>query len=181
LERKMKKSTKGAIAAAAGGVLLLGGAGTLAYWTEDVTVNGTTVTSGHLNITGSTCGAATWQLDNGGGTVTGATRIVPGDSISTTCTFVIAGTGDHFDNVTLSVTAPTYSGSNALTTNLTSAATYTGSSSGLLSTPASVDVGETVTADITLTFPTSVTGSTAEDLSATLQNVTVTATQNHTP
>lgn len=178
----MKKSTKGAIAAASAGVLLLGGAGTLAYWTENVTVNGTTVTSGHLAIANSDCGSATWQLDNGGGTVTGATVIVPGDSISTTCSFDIDGTGDHFDNVTLSVTAPTYSGSNALTTALgTPTATYTGSVSGPLTTPATVNVGETVTADITLTFPSSVTGSTAEDLSATLQNITVTATQNHTP
>jgi alternate signal-mediated exported protein len=178
----MKKSTKGAIAAAAGGVLLLGGAGTLAYWTENVTVSGTTVESGHLAVVNSTCGSATWQLDNGGGTVSGTTRIVPGDSISTTCTFDIEGEGDHFSDVTLSVTAPTYSGSNALTTALGApVATYTGSVSGPLSTPATVDVGETVTADITLTFPTSVTGSTAEDLSATLQNVTVTATQNHTP
>jgi alternate signal-mediated exported protein len=177
----MKKSTKGAIAAAAGGVLLLGGAGTLAYWSENATVNGTTVESGHLSLINNTCPAATWELDNGGGAVTSATRIVPGDSVSTTCTFGIEGEGDHFDDVTLGVTAPTYSSSNALTTALQTSATYSGSVSGPLTTPATVATGETVTADITLTFPTTVTGSTAENLTATLQNVTVTATQNHTP
>lgn len=177
----MKKSTKGAIAGVAGGVLLLGGAGTLAYWTEDATVNGTTVESGHLSLINNTCPSATWELDNAGGTVTSATRIVPGDSISTTCTFDIEGEGDHFDNVTLSVTAPTYASSNDLTTALDTSATYSGSVSGPLSTPATVATGETVTATITLTFPTTVSGSTAENLTATLQDVTVTATQNHTP
>ena len=46
----MKKSTKGALAAAAAGSLLLGGAGSLAYWTDAETVGGGSIASGHLKL-----------------------------------------------------------------------------------------------------------------------------------
>ncbi len=39
----MKKSTKGALAAAAAGSLLLGGAGSLAYWTDAESITGTSI------------------------------------------------------------------------------------------------------------------------------------------
>jgi len=174
----MKKSTKGAIAAAAGGVLLLGGAGTLAYWTEDVTIPGTAVESGHLEIANNTCGTATWQLDNGGGTVSGTTRIVPGDVITKTCSFDIDGEGDHFDNVTFSAGTPAWAASNALTSAITITDSYEVSGSPVGST---VNVGDTVDATISLEFDSATSGDTAEDLQATLNSVTVTATQNHTP
>ena len=44
----MKKSTKGAVAAAAAGVLLLGGAGSLAYWTADGAADGGSITAGGI-------------------------------------------------------------------------------------------------------------------------------------
>jgi|EndMetStandDraft_5_1072996.scaffolds.fasta_scaffold149880_2 alternate signal-mediated exported protein len=174
----MKKSTKGAVAAAAGGVLLLGGAGTLAYWTEDVTIPGTAVESGHLEIANNTCGTATWELDNGGGTVTGATRIVPGDVITKTCSFDIDGEGDHFDNVTFSAGTPAWAASNALSSAIAIDDTYEVGGNPVGST---VDVGDTVDATISLTFDSATTGDTAEDLQATLNAITITATQNHTP
>jgi alternate signal-mediated exported protein len=175
----MKRTTKGALAAGAAATLLLGGAGSLAYWTETVTVPGSTLESGHLAITGDTCATAGWTLD-GGTPVVGSTRIVPGDQLTKDCEFVIEGEGDHLDNVTLNITSVSWSGSNALTTALgTPSATFS-DSNGPLTSPATVDVGETITAEIVVTFPTSVTGSTAEDLQATLNTITVTATQNHT-
>ena len=60
----MKKSTKGAFAAAAAGSLLLGGAGSLAYWTDASTVDGKAITSGHLQLNPitATCDDS-WQLD----------------------------------------------------------------------------------------------------------------------
>ncbi len=47
----MNRSTKGAIAAAAAAVLLLGGAGSLAYWSADGEVGGDTITSGSFTLT----------------------------------------------------------------------------------------------------------------------------------
>ena len=52
----MKKSTKGAVAAGAAAVLLLGGAGTLAFWNADGTAEGGTLTAGTLELTDLTCG-----------------------------------------------------------------------------------------------------------------------------
>ena len=58
----MNKTTKGAIAAAAAGALLLGGIGSLAYWTDSDPVGGGTFTAGSLSLTPlSTCD--TWNLD----------------------------------------------------------------------------------------------------------------------
>lgn len=86
----MKKSTKGAVAAGAAAVLLLGGAGSLAYWTDTATVNGGTLSSGSIEL-----GAVAldgWKHVEDDSPVT---KIVPGDEIyndfSTTLTLV----GDH--------------------------------------------------------------------------------------
>jgi alternate signal-mediated exported protein len=46
----MNRYAKGAIAAAAGAVLLLGGAGTFALWNDSTTVDAGSVTSGHLAL-----------------------------------------------------------------------------------------------------------------------------------
>src|SRR5690606_22161335 len=67
----MNKLLKGSIAGAAGIALLLGGAGTLAYWNSSADLGGGTVNSGTLTI-----------ANNGAATVTGPTTIVPGDSVT---------------------------------------------------------------------------------------------------
>ncbi|WP_332643206.1 alternate-type signal peptide domain-containing protein [Aeromicrobium sp.] len=86
----MNRSTKGAIAAAAAAVLLLGGAGSLAYWTADGDVDGGTVTAGTLTLTDLDCDA-TWTE----GADTDVQLIVPGDTITKECTGDITMTGDH--------------------------------------------------------------------------------------
>lgn len=85
----MKKTTKGALAAGAAAVLLLGGAGTLAYWTDSEAIDGGTLTSGQLDLTAVTCGAA-W-LEDGEPVAT----IVPGDTITKQCTGTLTLEGDH--------------------------------------------------------------------------------------
>lgn len=181
----MNKTTKGAIATGAAAVLMMGGAGTLAFWTETVDVPGGTLESGHLEITGDTCtagpGAAPWELD-GGADVTAATRIVPGDTVTKTCSFTIDGEGDHFENVDLDITSVTWGGANDLTTAIgTPTATFTGATDGPIADGDVISVDQLVTVEITATFPTTVTGDDAEDLVAALNAVSVTATQNHTP
>ena len=95
----MKKSTKGAFAAGAAGVLLLGGAGSLAYWSDAQDVDGGTLTSGDMRISAPSCGAG-WTLDAGedgpGAAFDPATDLlVPGDVITQTCTTTFTGTGEH--------------------------------------------------------------------------------------
>ena len=60
----MKKSTKGAVAVAAAAVLLTGGAGTLAYWSDSVDLPGGSISSGSLSLGTPDCGSG-WTLDGG--------------------------------------------------------------------------------------------------------------------
>lgn len=86
----MNKLTKSAIAGAAGIALLLGGAGSLAYWNSSATVGGTTITAGTLTIT-SDPGATTNYTSSGDS----VTLIVPGDSVTVTQPVTISATGDN--------------------------------------------------------------------------------------
>ena len=71
----MKKSTKGALAAAAAGTLLLGGAGTYAFWTDTATVDGGDIASGSITLSSVVC-ADDWTHSENDDVVE---FIVPGD------------------------------------------------------------------------------------------------------
>ena len=122
----MNKSIKGALAAAAAGALLLGGAGSLAYWTGTEQVPGGTFSSGYLQIEDGTCATATWTLAGGAAYTT--QKLVPGDSVTKTCEFTIDGVGDHL-TVSLDTATPGWSASNALTSALSVEASFVGSTS----------------------------------------------------
>ncbi len=151
----MKKSTKGAVAAGAAAVLLMGGAGTLAYWSDSATLDGGSVNSGELSLSDGTC-TGTWvyaasNSADPGGTVT---NIVPGDAISTTCSFDITAEGD---NLTAVLTAP----DTVAITPTPAAPTLDADvdvayAIGGAAVPATItedNGGDTVTATITVTFP----------------------------
>lgn len=86
----MKKSTKGALAASAAAVLLLGGAGTLAYWTDDAAVNGGTITAGSIDLGAVTCSGWLHAEDD-----SAVVNVVPGDSVYNDCATSITLEGDH--------------------------------------------------------------------------------------
>ncbi len=177
----MKKSTKGALATGGAAFLLLGAAGSLAYWTDDADVSGTALESGHLEVINNDCGTGTWQLDNAGGDAS-AVIIVPGDTISKTCSFEIDGEGDHFDDVAIDIASPAFTAGSdgALVSALgTVSATYTGDTVGTINDGDDIPVGEVVTATFSMTFSTATTGDTAEDVQAELDTVAITVTQNH--
>jgi alternate signal-mediated exported protein len=108
----MNKTTKASVATAAGIVLLLGGAGSLAYWT-DSTTSGTSqvVNSGTLTVTSNPDGA--WTKSFNGGTSSavalGTFKMVPGDKLTYTQTFNVTATGQDLF-FTISATNPTLSG-----------------------------------------------------------------------
>jgi alternate signal-mediated exported protein len=90
----MNKATKGAVAAGAAGILLLGGAGTFALWEDNASITGGTVSTGHLDLA---VAAGTWAQTASPGTPINISTfdIVPGDSLTYTTTVTATATGDN--------------------------------------------------------------------------------------
>ncbi|WP_275001188.1 alternate-type signal peptide domain-containing protein [Promicromonospora iranensis] len=173
----MERLTKAALATGGAAVLLLGGAGTLAFWTDEGLATGTDVTSGTLTVTDGTCGA--WTLD-GGGTVAGG--IVPGDTVTADCALTVGGTGDHLALGDITVSAPTWAETNALTGALEVAvdgATLDGTELTLpLTDPVAVEAASDLVVTVAATFPED-SGNDTQALTASLEDVTVQVTQAH--
>jgi alternate signal-mediated exported protein len=94
----MKKSTKGAIATGAAAVLLLGGAGTLAYWSATEVVDGDTITAGDLALATPDCGDWTLDSDEDAPDVVfdpTTDQVVPGDVITSSCVVQFTAVGEH--------------------------------------------------------------------------------------
>ncbi|WP_072806237.1 alternate-type signal peptide domain-containing protein [Rhodococcoides yunnanense] len=103
----MNKATKGAIAAAAAGVLLLGGAGSYALWSDSQTAPGGTVTAGELKLVPVNTG--TWtEISTVGSVAPGpianiaAFKMVPGDILEYDASYTIAASGN---NLTATISA----------------------------------------------------------------------------
>lgn len=88
----MNKLTKGAIAAAAGVALLLGGGGTLAYWNASTSVGAGTIQSGNLAV--ATSGTGSWE-DANGAIDLGTFFAVPGDVLTFEQDLTITASGDN--------------------------------------------------------------------------------------
>ena len=185
----MNKSTKGALAATTAGVLLLGGAGSLAFWSDSLTIGGSTISSGHISLDDTTagdCANAAWILDSGEA-VAGAvfdpatSTLVPGDSISKTCTFDVTASGDHL-RATLGATggeeAAPATGED-LSPDVTTTAVFTVAGATATSITEGND-GDELEAKITLSFPYGVVSDNlSQDDSLDLSDYTVALTQVH--
>jgi len=103
----MNKLVKGSIAGAAGIILLMGGAGSLAYWNDSATagpaLGSNSITAGTLSVTAVNAGAWTKGFYNASNVLVGSVgavanlstvRIVPGNRLVYTQQFNIVGTGD---------------------------------------------------------------------------------------
>lgn len=178
----MKKTTKGAIAAGAAAVLLLGGAGTLAYWSDSATVDGGSVNSGELALSAGECTGSFVYATGNAGAGTAVTNVVPGDSVSTTCTFDITAEGD---NLTADLTAP-----DTVTVTPTPAAptldadVTVGYQIDGATVPATItedNDGDIVTATITVTFPfgdaATINANDTQNLGIDLSDLTISLTQ----
>src|SRR6478735_10550895 len=120
----MKKSTKGALAAGAAASLLLGGAGSLAYWTSTGTIDGTSISSGHLKLVSPSCDG--WKLDNETTAFDpAADQIVPGDVLTQVCHYTVDAKGKHI-LAKFDVTSAAWDASSDsnLTSELIKSATY---------------------------------------------------------
>jgi alternate signal-mediated exported protein len=180
----MNKTTKGALAAGTAAALLLGGAGSLAFWTDTASSAAGTITTGSLSL--ASAGACTaWNYASGTDKGSSVTTIVPGDQISKTCTFTVGAVGDH---VTATPTLPstlsqTVTSTPAPTTmNASVAASYT--LNGAAFTNSSVitkaNNGQNLVATITVTFPfgsSTVNANDTKNVTEALQALSVTLTQ----
>jgi alternate signal-mediated exported protein len=162
----MNKLVKGSIAGAAGIVLLLGGAGTLAYWNDSATIaSAGTVSSGELTIESTTAGD--WSDD--------IALIVPGDSLEYTETFTVTASGDNLsfelgENVTdivSTIDGAVVTADFDVAEGATAITSFTGLDAGTY----------TVDVSITVDFPTSVNGTTGQLQSLDLSDAEVTVTQ----
>lgn len=180
----MKKSTKGAVAAGAAAVLLLGGAGSLAYWNATGTVPGGVFNSGELLITNQDCdpGAGTgsvWTLDGATAFNPATDLIVPGDTLTKICTFDVTATGTHLV-ADLTVAGATDANGNALETALAPSGSFTVGGATVTSINSADHNGDVLEATVVVSFPEGASpDNTTQDLAATLTNFVVTATQNH--
>jgi alternate signal-mediated exported protein len=187
----MNKTAKGALAATTAAVLLMGGAGTLAYWTDADTVNGGTFTSGNLDITATGCDAG-WVYAPGSASAGKAvTKFVPGDKITRTCSFSITGEGDNLKATVAAPTSLAVTGSKASSLKVDTATTYVlskGTTSRALANGGEVtsaDSGSTLTATFvsTVDFGTNEAGTPKvnandmQNVTATVNSLTVSLTQ----
>ena len=181
----MNKTTKGALAAGAAGVLLLGGVGTLAFWTDTQTATGTGITSGHLKLVSPNCGVG-WRLDGVATAFVPATDfLVPGDTLTKVCTYTVDAAGKHLA-ASFTATGPSdVTGASALVDEISFAAAYKVNGVDTAATGVAIGNGDVVTATLTVSWPYGTVANNASNvvtgLAASLADVTVVATQTHTP
>lgn len=177
----MKKTTKGALAAVAGGSLLLGGAGSLAYWNGSQTVTGSNIDSGTFTLSAPDCSSAggthEWQFDGGATFTPGTDHIVPGDTLTKVCVFDLELVGNHIA-ATLAADSAVFTAANGLTAELVPNVDFTIAGNPM---PATLtDPGSyTIQADISVTFDGAAASNNSQTLQAALDDITVTATQTH--
>lgn len=173
----MKKSTKALLAGGVGAALLLGGAGSLAYWDSTLPVDqGGTITAGDLAIDTPDCGAG-WTLD-GAAFDLATDKVAPGDVLTKTCTFTLTASAVGLHGT---VTAATPGLTGGLAASLTSNVvkledTTTGTDLGGVFSHA--NDGHTLAATVSVTFPYGTTvDNTSKKLTAVLSAVSVVAQQ----
>ncbi|UGT62825.1 alternate-type signal peptide domain-containing protein [Nocardia asteroides] len=186
----MDKRGKAALAAGAAAILLLGGAGSLAFWQDSTQSGGGTITAGELAL--SPCvpvGTTGWE-DITGGTAepidVASFRIVPGDTLRYTCTTTVSADGDNLTATLAADTSQMFgAGSDpALRARLIDTSLTATSSSGAVLPNAQIteaNDGQTVTVAARLTFDPTTPNQEAQNASVTLNNVAITLTQNTNP
>lgn len=154
----MNKLVKGSIAGAAGIILLMGGAGSLAYWNDSAAAGpagGTTISAGTLTVTAVNAGSWTKGFYNASNVLVGSVaavptlssvRIVPGNRLVYTQAFNVVGIGDDL-YFTIGSTAGSVTGATAAAADVALAAQV--NASGTTAFAVSAVSGGTVTAATT--------------------------------
>jgi alternate signal-mediated exported protein len=170
----MNKLTKAVVATAAGVALLMGGAGTFAYWNDSVGITGGTITAGNLTVVDATPADGVWTVSKDGTgtpvTVANINTFVasPGDKFVYTKSVKINATGNNLVATLAlapgSITAATSTtANNALAAYLTKTAGITATGTGIAAigstgtysvTPGAAGIAnQNVTVTVTINFP----------------------------
>lgn len=200
----MKKTTKGALAALAGGTLVFGGAGSLAYWTGDSTVDGNSIEAGLLDLSvpdcdGTPAGTTDWVFDDATPLDwtdndpfdPDADTVVPGDTLTKICDMTLSLQGSHV-TAALDVGSTNAnwnaSSSSVLTDELTAGVVFLADGVTYSTPLTTVGTGietHTIRATITVSFPYGTEDNDSNSplagpaLAAVLDDITVIATQQH--
>ncbi|RZU67073.1 alternate signal-mediated exported protein [Microterricola gilva] len=169
----MKKITKAAIAGTVGAALLVGGAGSLAFWTDTATGPQIDIQSGQLDL--GTVGTGTWTIQQSAAGVSPAQaaavtfapasdKIVPGDVLTTTVSVPVTLDGKNikakFDVAVKALVAGNATATAADTALITALNTggvkvtkINGTAVAAGTTSANLTAGATVPVEISVTFP----------------------------
>ncbi|MCJ0891378.1 alternate-type signal peptide domain-containing protein [Rhodococcus sp. ARC_M5] len=179
----MNKATKGAVAAGAAAVLLLGGLGSYALWQDTETVTGGTIDSGELNFD-PVAGTANWTetsvTPNADlGTDPSTFLIVPGDVLEYTTDYVVNWAGDNL-RATITADFTDVAGDTDLAAALDTEVSVNGGTS--LPNGSAVDLPlttspQTITVAVTITFDQATADLIAQNESVDLNAFTLTLDQ----
>lgn len=168
----MNKKTKGAIAAGSAALLLAGGAGTFAVWSDSETVGGASISSGNLSLEAGS--SAEWKVN--GATLTSGYKAKPGDVFTLDTDVTIRASGDNL-SAELTATNASWDPSSAqdLVDALGAATITVDDASVDPDNITSDDDGATIGVTASFTFDADNTD--AQDMNAILDGVTLTLTQ----
>jgi alternate signal-mediated exported protein len=185
----MKKTTTAAVAATVGAVLLLGGAGTLAYWSDTQTSASQTISAGNLDL--NTITAGSWSLQQvvttgtAPNTVTKKTTpvtfdsatmsVAPGDVLTATVQVPVTLAGTNMKatlDVATPVITPAVAGDTTLTNALQVAVVSVDGTNGATKTFAAPKSGN-VPVVISVTMPWGTSAN--ENIAAALKSATFSA------
>lgn len=170
----MRNSAKGVLAAGAAVALLVGGGGTLAFWQDQATIPGDSVSSGELKLGAPAC--SNWVLDDGELYTT--QLLVPGDSLTQTCTMALTATGDHL-GANLTFDAPAWDAADDLNAELAITPTFTVGGAER-STVTDADNGASIVAVVRVDFDYAAATNLSQGvLNSLLTDGTFTLTQTH--
>ncbi|OZE91372.1 alternate-type signal peptide domain-containing protein [Rhodococcus sp. 15-2388-1-1a] len=188
----MNKATKGAIAAGAAAVLLLGGLGSLALWNDSETLGGGTITSGDLRLT-LVEDSDQWQDVSYDVTPVdidiSTFRIVPGDTVAYTANFLVEAEGE---NLTANLTADISNvvegaGSAELLAAIQTSVVATdeddvvlptdGAGAAVITRTTNAPADQTISVEVRFTFDRLTEGTVAQDQSIDLTEFTLDLTQ----
>lgn len=160
------RRTRGVVAITAGAALLLGGGGTLAYWSvsHDAIVND--IQTGDLNLT---LGTGSWKLNGTTVTDISTLRIVPGDTLVLTQPLNLTLVGNNLNaELEVDTSGLITSGGNPTThVSVNSAVSGLTGTGGIYPvTPATLASNPTVQATVTIAFDP--TTPNREDVNATI-------------
>ena len=181
----MNTMIKGAVAGATGIALLMGGFGTYAVWSDSENLAENGVQSGRLDI--DTAVGVYDDVNSGAENDWSASdKLVPGDKVTYTQVFTVRGDGKNLAGTiklnTQAMSPNGFAGTGSLTRTVDVVAGGAGATSITKDTATEFSFADpfgtaTLTATVTYTFPSSVSGTSDQNKAATTPASTFTITQ----